>query len=159
MTTILVPLGPDRESYFAQVDECDAVVLSQKWHLDADLGYAACSDWKHRRSIRLHRVIAKRMGLDTSMLIDHINGHRLDNHRANLRTVDRSQHAWNIGLSSRNTSGFKGVTWNVLNRNWNASIKDNGRPRHLGCFATAEEASAVYEAEALRLRGEYHRRK
>ncbi|MCH7686587.1 MAG: HNH endonuclease [Planctomycetes bacterium] len=43
------------------------------------------------------------------MATDHINRNRLDNRDENLRFVTFSQNQINKGLSTRNTSGFKGV--------------------------------------------------
>lgn len=88
--------------------------------------------------------------------IDHINRVKNDNRFANLRLATRAQNAKNVGITRRNTSGFKGVSWHNRGRYWAASIKVDGEFRHLGCFASAEEAYAAYSAAAKELHGEFH---
>jgi len=56
-----------------------------------------------------------------------------------------------------NTSGFRGVSWNSRAGKWKAAIVVRGRTRHLGFFADAAEAGAVYEEAAAREFGEFAR--
>jgi hypothetical protein len=87
-----------------------------------------------------HRVIWKMQTLDEPLHIDHINGIRWDNRFSNLRSVQPSENAKNLAVSSRNTSGVMGVFWHKTNQRWNANIKHGGRLVHLGTFETQEEA-------------------
>lgn len=43
--------------------------------------------------------------------------------------------------SSRNTSGYKGVSWEKDKKKWGASVERNGKHIRLGRFATKEEAA------------------
>ncbi len=89
--------------------------------------------------------------------IDHINGDRSDNRLGNLRLATPSQNAWNKGIYSNNTSGFKGVSWDTGTQKWAANIRVNGRQRRIGVFETAEAAHAAYRDEAANLHGEFAR--
>lgn len=62
-------------------------------------------------------------------------------------TYDRQRAA----LRSDNSSGFKGVT--RAGAKWQASIRRNGRPLHLGLHSTPEAAAHAYDEAALELYG------
>lgn len=87
--------------------------------------------------------------------IDHINGIRSDNRWENLRLASKSQNKQNVKLSSRNTSGFKGVSWSRQNKKWIAQIAANGCKIHLGGFDTKELAYEAYCLAAGKLHGEF----
>ena len=95
----------------ALVDDRDYGYLMQwKWyaHKSYDAFYV-------RRNIpvngkekdkRMHRII---MCVPKGMFVDHINHNTLDNRRENLRICTQSQNSHNAVLSTRNSSGYKGV--------------------------------------------------
>lgn len=91
--------------------------------------------------------------------IDHINGIKTDNRLSNLRECSRGQNQCNMGRKSNNTSGFKGVNRRSDRSNsarpWISCIRVKGRRIHLGRFATAQEAHAVYAAAAIKYFGEF----
>jgi hypothetical protein len=148
----------------ALVDDDDADLAALAWHMAGGKGkigrYAATSSLRSdsQATAYMHRLIAQRMGLIGSqgtgevrgkwrLSIDHINGDKLDNSRANLRLRDRSQQMMNRadGLRSTNTSGFRGVS-HVAARGrkpWVASVTQDRRRITLGWFETAQEADAV----------------
>lgn len=72
--------------------------------------------------------------------LDHINGVRHDNRIVNLRLATRSEQCQNKKISTKNTSGFVGVSWHSTKLKWTAHIKLNGLKRHLGYFCTKEKA-------------------
>jgi hypothetical protein len=81
--------------------------------------------------------------------LDHINRIKEDNRITNLREATRSQNAANFPLRRDNKLGIRGV---CLSRGkYVAQI----RCKHLGCFVTAEEASATYQKAARELFGEF----
>ncbi len=47
-----------------------------------------------------------------------------------------------------NTSGYKGVSYHKKSQKWQAAIQVDGRKKHLGVFATAEDAGRAYDAAA-----------
>lgn len=72
--------------------------------------------------------------------VDHINGDTLDNRISNLRVCTRSQNLFNSKLNNRNSSGFKGVSYNKKCKKWTAYITVNYKTVYLGLFTTPEEA-------------------
>lgn len=130
--------------------------------LDADI---ACMPWRANKSRRsrgayvlrfwrigggkkaseyLHRVVARRMGLDIQgCVVDHINGDTLDNRRENLRVVSRADSVRNTaGPYSTTKHGTPGVYF-TPEGTWQASIGVNGKRKYLGRFKTHEEAVAA----------------
>jgi hypothetical protein len=96
----------------------------------------------------MHRFI---MGAKKHDVVDHINGNKLDNRRVNLRFVTKAQNAQN-SRKPASKSGFIGVVYEKHGY-IKATIKFNGRKRHLGMFKTELEAAKVYDREALKLYG------
>lgn len=89
--------------------------------------------------------------------IDHINGDKSDNRISNLRDATQTQNHYNVGKKSSNKSGFKGVSWHVEGKKWDAKIRHNGRRIYLGLFDTPEEAHAAYVEAAKHLHGDFAR--
>lgn len=115
--------------------------------------YASTSSGKGR--VLLHRMIlCPGMGVD----VDHANGDGLDNRRANLRTCTRAQNIANVHRVRRdNQSGLRGVRFHphLKSRPWRARIRYENKTIDLGYFATSAEAAKAYDAEAIRLYGEF----
>lgn len=76
--------------------------------------------------------------------VDHINLNKLDNRISNLRLATPTENNANTAKGSRNSSGFKGVTWHKGCGKWQAAIKVGGKNHHLGLFETPELAHAAY---------------
>lgn len=91
-------------------------------------------------------MVAKRIGLNGE--IDHKDRNPRNCKRNNLRLCTRSQNAANQGLSKVNTSGFKGVTFEIASNKWKAQIKFNYQNKHLGLFLTPEEAAKAHDKAA-----------
>lgn len=89
-------------------------------------------------------------------LIDHINGCPGDNSITNLRLATQSQNLFNSVKQSRNTSGFKGVSWHKWSKKWQASITVKGVPKHLGYFQEIEDAATAYNDAAKELHGSFY---
>lgn len=106
-------------------------------------------------NVYLHLEVAKRMGLDTSKEIDHIDRNRFNAKRDNLRMASDSQTSMNKSMQSNNTSGFRGVSYDKGCRIFKAYITKDRRRIHLGCFETALEAAEAYNKAATILHGEF----
>lgn len=100
--------------------------------------------------VLMHRLILE---APTGVLVDHINGDRLDNRRENLRLTDHRGNARNRGLHRNNTSGFKGVIF--YGGRWYAQIKVDRRNRGLGGYSAPEDAARAYDRAALHHYGEF----
>ncbi len=88
-------------------------------------------------------------------VVDHINGDKLDNRRANLRNCLRVQNTWNQGISRNNTSGYKGVQRS--GRRWVARIGIGNTRVHLGVFDSARDAATAYNQAAFKAWGRFAR--
>lgn len=80
--------------------------------------------------------------------IDHINGDRSDNRLCNLRSVSQSENLRNQRRQRHPKSGQFGVYPYGSGGRWTSKIRINGKSRHLGCFATKEDAAAAYRHAA-----------
>jgi len=89
--------------------------------------------------------------------IDHINCDPSDNRLSNLREATHQENMGNQRKCSRNTSGFKGVSFHRVTGKWQANIRCGPRMTYLGVFASPQEASAAYEAAARDLFREFAR--
>jgi hypothetical protein len=92
---------------------------------------------------------------DSNLLVDHINGDRLDNRICNLRLGTKSQNHGNRGPQKNNTSGYKGVSKGK--NGWHAAIRLKGKTIHLGVYDDIDEARYVYARKAYELFGEFAR--
>lgn len=145
----------------AIVDDADFERLSKlKWHVnrkDVAEGwpapYASFSLPNRKiKHVRMHRYL---LAPRPSESVDHINGNALDNRRENLRIATHSQNQANRRRLTRNTSGFKGVTWNKSILKWQAAIKVNGKSIHLGMFVNAADAAIAYDRKAVEAFGSF----
>ncbi len=108
--------------------------------------------------VRMHRVI---MGEPEGLEVDHRDGNGLNNRKrgdaGNLRVATTAQNQCNQRRSSRNKSGYKGVSWNKKDKRWVAKIKHQRKAIYLGYFATPDAAAAAYAKASAELHGEFGR--
>jgi hypothetical protein len=88
--------------------------------------------------------------------IDHINRIRDDNKISNLRESTQSENLMNISISSHNTSGYKGVSFDKSKNKFMACIQINSRQIFIGRYKTAKEASIAYSNYAKEIQGEFY---
>lgn len=106
-----------------------------------------------RRLIFMHRAI---MDAQPGEIVDHADGDGLNNVHDNLRIATASQNAANRKvLPKHTTSRYRGVRSMDGSNRWIARIHAHGQNRHLGCFATEEEAALAYNVAALESFGEF----
>ena len=86
--------------------------------------------------------------------VDHINRVRHDNRLANLRLASRSENLMNAKKRKGTGTTLKGVTFR--GGRYIARIRVRREEKHLGCFATEQEAHGAYCAAAIKEFGAYH---
>lgn len=109
-------------------------------------------------SYQSHRIAwAMFHGRWPTSYIDHISGDKHDNRIANLREASPEQNSRNSKVSSRNSSGFKGVSWHKKDKYWRAVIHAQGKQIRLGTFDNPESAARAYEQASIKYHGAYRR--
>ena len=133
---------------FALVDDADfESVNGHKWNLSGEYPVSSFGKRPTRTKVSMHRFI---MDAAKGTFVDHRDGNRLDNRRANLRSCTVAQNTMNSRKSKNRSSKFKGVT---RNRPWRAYVG----PKTIGHFNTEIEAAQAYDAAAKKLYGEFAR--
>lgn len=128
----------------ALVDDEDYPVLSRhRWRIE-DGGYAITD------MIRMHVLI---MGRRVRYQVDHADRNKLNNQKSNLRFVIHRYNTFNKPAHRDSSTGFKGVYKRdcLISKPWMATIGG----KHIGYFASAEQAAQAYDAKARELYGEY----
>lgn len=159
----ILPTSAELNERFAYNPETGKITNRIRSHKALAGADATCSHIQGYRSVcySCRKMLAHRVawvmthGEWPKEMIDHINGDRSDNRLCNLRQATRSQNLINSKLSSRNSSGFRGVSWCSAKQKWDARIYSATKLRLLGRFKTKEEAIAAYAAAAAELHGDF----
>lgn len=126
---------------------CSQIEHLERWHNTRN-GYAYIKTTARSRGTLLHRYVIRAL---PGQMVDHINGDKLDNRRANLRFCNMRQNVANRGKRRLAKVPYKGVTHNTACSTYTARCAK----KYLGSFKTAEEAAQAYDAAALREFGEF----
>jgi len=136
------------------VDDEDYNSLNQyKWYCTPD-GYAARQVGGFRRQVteKMARII---VDCPDDMVVDHINGAKLDNRKNNLRICTRIQNSYNRKNKKGSYSQYRGVS--KVGNKWKASITKDGERFYLGLFFTEIDAAYTYDLKAIKLYGKFAR--
>lgn len=101
-----------------------------------------------------HRIIWELFNgpIPEGLEIDHIDRNRSNNLIENLRLFTRQQNCQHQGITKRNKSGFKGVSFHKGSNKWTSQININKKCYTIGYFDTIEEAAKAYEDVSLMTR-------
>jgi len=91
--------------------------------------------------------------------VDHIDTDKTNNAPSNLRIATKAQQLQNRNISNRNTSGYKGVSFNqkLPLTPWRARGYINCKSIELGCCSTIEEANKLCIEFREKIHGEFAR--
>ena len=98
------------------------------WHL-SDTGYAVRRD--NHQTYRLHRLI---MDCPEGMVVDHLNGDKLDCRKSNMRICTQAENV-------KNHHGTKGYCYDKSRKRWIVRYKN----KFWGRYETEEEAQRAYQ--------------
>ena len=140
---------PLTQGMVALVDDEDFAALNKfTWHYSTGYARSNISVQEGRKKIiSMHRIINR---TPSGFITDHIDRNTLNNTRKNLRTVTRSQNAFNIKIPKSNTSGHIGVHWHKYAKKWRSYIEVNGRRIHLGLYELKKLAIKARESAKKR---------
>lgn len=94
-----------------------------------------------RPIILMHRFV---LDAKPGSEVDHINGNKLDNRKANLRFVTRSQNRQNQqGARKDSKTGVRNVIYDERKRRFKVVLSIDGKVRYFGSFESLEEAEAA----------------
>jgi hypothetical protein len=102
---------------------------------------------------RVHRLVWQFHHGNCPSFIDHIDGNKNNNSIENLRLATNQQNNANTKTPKNNKLGLKGVC--LDGKKYKASIKVNGKSKHLGYFSDPYEAHIIYCKKAKELFGEF----
>ena len=127
-----------------------------KWVLKStrisDRGYVYAS--VGNKCVRVHRfVYSASLGhdLEKHQELNHIDQNKTNNALSNLQLCSRSENCQWVKTRSRNKSGINGVYFDKETSKWRCCININGKRKHLGRFATLEEAKLARESKVKEL--------
>jgi len=148
---------PLTKNQVALVDDEDLPLISEyKWHTHKSNGglYASTNPGRagQRRFVLMHRLI---MGAPKGLQVHHADHNGLNNQKSNLSLATNAENVRHQKLSSKSTSGFKGVSWHKGMKKWRARIHISRQEIVFGYFDTAEEAAKRYDAEVVKHFGEF----
>ena len=148
---------PLTKGLYALVDDGDYKELSKyNWFASGHPGqlYACRYNPKNKsRHIRMHRQI---LNAPENMEVDHINLNRLDNRRSNLRLATRQENSFNRKkFNKKSHSKYKGVTFHIRDRCWQACIRVNGKHIYLGSFDKEVDSAMAYNKAAKKYHGKF----
>lgn len=124
-----------------------------------DRGYYIVDLYKNgkKKHFRIHRLVGEAFcdNPENKPYIDHIDHNGFNNHYKNLRWVSSSENNRNKNLTSLNTSGFKGVSFDKYLKRWKATYSLNYKKKHIGYFQTKEECAIAYDKKMLEIDPEH----
>lgn len=134
---------------FAFVDDADYARLRwTQWRLTSE-GYVIQS---RSPAVLLHRFL---LDAQPGQIVDHRDGNKLNNTRANLRLVTNAQNIWNRSVAVDSRSGLRGIAWRADKGYWYVRLQANGKRVHLGYYNDLDLAIQVRDEACRRLHGEY----
>lgn len=131
---------PLTKGKFAIIDAEDAAKISGMRFYAVNIGnkwYAKSKD------VYLHHIIIGRPGI--GFHTNHENGDGLDNRKVNLRHITHAKNLKNSKMNSRNSSGFRGVSFDRSRKKWIVVTSLRGKIRTIGRFNSKHAAALAFD--------------
>jgi len=118
-------------------------------------GVNLCKEGIHKIH-KIHRLVATAFieNPHQKPCVDHRDRDKLNNAVANLRWATRTENAWNAKHGG-STTGHKGVYLHSCGKFVARVSTAHKTAKHIGLFATKEEAAQAYQQAALQHHGEF----
>lgn len=138
-------------------DEFEGFVASTGWYI-----WRVGSDGPYAKGTRkpyankpMHRLLwtHKHGPIEDGLMIDHINGVKIDNRITNLRLTTSAGNNKNRGKSSVGGELYKGVR--LEEGRYRAGIQSDKKTIFIGYFKTVEMAAIAYDIKAKETHGEF----
>ena len=110
-------------------------VKQYKWYISIRKSKLYCYGTVQGKKIALHRFI-----LNTTNVVDHINGNSLDNRKSNLREVTAEQNCYNKKIANKFFAGIIKTNYK-REKPYMVFFTHKGKELFLGSFPTYEEAA------------------
>lgn len=120
----------------------------ERWYIDKNTGYAFNNDLK-----TMHRLLLPCE--DTTKVINHKNGNRIDNRRENLEIVTATENAHQKKSKLKNCSSqYFGVVLHKPTNKWMSRLKKDHKEYYLGLYENEIDAAKAYNKKAIELYGQ-----
>jgi hypothetical protein len=105
--------------------------------------YKEVNGVKQVNTVRVHRLVAQTFipNPDNYPVVDHIDRDTTNNHVSNLRWATVSENTLNSRMSTRNTSGFKCISFIKSRNKFQLCMIVNGKNTFIGYFDTVDDAA------------------
>lgn len=99
------------------------------------------------KNFSVHRLVyqAFKGNLIDGLVIDHIDGNRLNNNPDNLQQISQRANTSKGKTCENRSSKYVGVYWHKPKNRWRAMIRINGQKQSLGLFKIETEAHEAYQ--------------
>lgn len=110
-----------------------------------------------QKNYYVHRILYMLYHGHTPVFIDHKDGNTANNSKRNLRACTSAQNAHNRKRPVNNTSGVKGVYWNVNKQKWMARVMVQGKRKFVGYYEDISAAERAVKAVRRKTHKEFSR--
>lgn len=102
------------------------------------------------KTVLIHRLVALTFipNPENKPIVDHIDRNKQNNNVSNLRWATYSENSMNSKINTRNTSGFKCISYVESRKKWQVIIDANKKRHFIGYYDTLEQAVAAWNESA-----------
>lgn len=143
----------DKGNYYFLLNDKEIIIDHDMYYNMCKYSWHICKGYVRCNKFELSRFIMECN--DDNLIIDHINGNKLDNRRCNLRCMTSEQNLMNTSSSINSTSKYIGVSWDKKLTKWVSHITVSGTNKTLGYFNSESYAALSRDYATKKYFGEY----